>query len=154
MRRADKEIGDGNLIASIMAEALVCRLAMAEDNMPYIVPMNFGYAGGTLYFHCASEGRKLDILARNPRVCFEVESRVKICSDDNNACAWGTRYYCVIGNGRAEIITDPHEKRQALDIIMRKYSGRNDWRYSEEALGNIKIIKVAVEQMTAKKSGW
>ena len=39
--------------------------------------MNFGYVGGIekrLYFHCANEGRKLDMIGKNNYVCFEMDS--------------------------------------------------------------------------------
>jgi len=153
MRRVDKEISDTSMIQSILADAFVCRLAMAENNVPYIVPMNFGYEGNTLYFHCAMEGRKLDIITRNPVVCFEMDTGVEIVSD-NNACSWGTRYYSVIGIGRAQIVDEGEEKWKALDVIMRKYSGRDGWDYGREALAKIRVIKVSIEHMTAKRSGW
>ncbi|MCK4392110.1 pyridoxamine 5'-phosphate oxidase family protein, partial [Candidatus Bipolaricaulota bacterium] len=73
MRRRDKEITDQAQIKDILDRASVCRIALCDNNVPYIVPVNFGYAGDCLYIHCASEGRKVDILRRNPKVCFEVD---------------------------------------------------------------------------------
>lgn len=152
MRRADKEIKDAEIIQSIMNDAIVCRLAMAEDNVPYIVPMHFAYEDSALYFHCADEGKKLAIISRNPVVCFEVDTGVEVIRGEN-ACSWGTRYCSIIGQGRAEIIDGSGEKRKALDMIMRKYSGRDNWDYSGESMAKIRVIKVSVEHFSAKSSG-
>lgn len=58
MRRKDKEIKDQALLESILVKATICRLAMSENNMPYVVPLNFAYADGHLYPHSAREGQK------------------------------------------------------------------------------------------------
>ena len=53
---------------------------MTDGGVPYIVPLNYGYeyADGelTFYFHSAKEGRKLEILKKNPTVCLELDGRV------------------------------------------------------------------------------
>ena len=71
MRRSDREIADKSEIIRIIEKCDVCRLALSQNNAPYIVPMSFGYEYAdnklTIYFHCAKEGRKLDIIRENPR---------------------------------------------------------------------------------------
>jgi nitroimidazol reductase NimA-like FMN-containing flavoprotein (pyridoxamine 5'-phosphate oxidase superfamily) len=61
MRRSEKEITAKTEIESIIQQSMVCRLAMSEGQIPYIVPLCFGYRNDTLYFHSAKEGKKLDI---------------------------------------------------------------------------------------------
>lgn len=72
MRRKDREITDIHTILELVSECKVCRLAMTDGGVPYIVPLNYGYeyADGalTFYFHSAKEGRKLEILKKNPTV--------------------------------------------------------------------------------------
>lgn len=68
MRRKEREICDPEEMESIISRACVCRLAMCEGYAPYVVPLCFGYEGEYLYFHSATEGRKLEILKKNPRV--------------------------------------------------------------------------------------
>ena len=58
MRRKDKEIKDQALLESILVKAAICRLAMSENNVPHVVPLNFVYADDHLYFHSAREGQK------------------------------------------------------------------------------------------------
>ncbi len=68
MRKKEREVADLQEIESIINMSEVCRLAFADMNVPYIVTMNFGYSGGDkkhLYFHCATEGRKLEMIRKN-----------------------------------------------------------------------------------------
>ncbi|MDO9109590.1 MAG: pyridoxamine 5'-phosphate oxidase family protein, partial [Desulfatirhabdiaceae bacterium] len=88
MRRKDKEMKDPDAISSVIRRSTVCRLGMSDDNQPYVLPMSFGYKEGAVYFHSATEGRKIEILQKNPRVCieFDVDCRVKT---GDSACKWG-----------------------------------------------------------------
>ena len=152
MRRKEKEITDRTLIESIIRRSSVCRLALSEDNRPYIVPLCFGYEDNTLYFHSAREGRKLDILRKNNNVCFELDIDHEIVRSEN-ACEWGMKYRSVIGFGKASFIEDPESKRRAFDIIMQHYSGQS-FAYTEAALENTAIVRVKIARMTGKKSGY
>ena len=72
MRRNEREIKDREEMEAIIQRAQVCRIGLSEKDVPYIVPMDFGYKGNCLYFHCASEGKKLDMIRQNSKVCFEI----------------------------------------------------------------------------------
>ena len=109
MRRTDREIKDAAAIRAIMEEALVCRIGLSDDGMPYVVPMNYGLGENCLYLHCAAEGRKLDILRRNNRVCFEMDLLREI-KQGAEPCGWGALYESVIGFGRAVIVEEPCRK--------------------------------------------
>jgi len=152
MRRKEKEIRDKAEIESIIREAIVCRLAMSDNDVPYIVPMNFGYADDTLYFHSALKGRKIDILRRNNRVCFEFDTDGEI-ERGEKACDWGIHYKSVIGFGTASLVEDPDAKRQALDIIMSQYAnGKETFQYPDTKLKGTAIIRVEIDGMTGKRS--
>ena len=76
MRRNEREVSEIAVIEEIIKKADVCRIALAVDNIPYIVTMNFGYTSTpeqVLFFHCANEGRKLDMIRKNNLVCFEMD---------------------------------------------------------------------------------
>ncbi len=149
MRRKDREITDRQEIEAILAEAMVCRIGLADESTPYVVPVSFGYEDGSLYIHSAPEGKKLALLAKNPRCCFEVD----ICDGvirDNKPCSWGMRYRSVIGTGEAVILADPQEKQRGLDCIMRHY-GSGPTTFSGENLKTVTVIRIAVGSMTGKK---
>ena len=151
MRRSDKEISDAGVIEEILLRATVCRLGLCEDNQPYVVPLCFGYQENALYFHCGSEGKKIDILRKNNNVCFEVDIDHELIEADQ-ACGWGMKYKSVIGFGKALFIEDIELKREALDIIMHQYSEAT-FEYTQETIDNTTIIKVEIESMTGKQSG-
>jgi len=152
MRRKDKEITSRAEIESIIRNAWVCRLAMVDNGRPYIVPLCFGFRDNTLYFHSALNGKKIDILKENNRVCFELDGDHQI-EKGENACDWGIRYRSVIGFGTASFVTDPGEKRQALDVIMAQYSAQDGtWVYPDNQIHATAIIKVTIDRMTGKRS--
>ncbi len=153
MRRRDKEINNLEQIETILDKAQVCRIAMYDGRIPYIVPMNFGYSNNFLYFHSALKGKKIDILKKNNKVCFEVATDLEVIKADE-PCKWGMRYLSVIGTGQASLVEDLGEKEQALNIIMEKYSGRANFKFPVTALAKVAIIKIEIEEMTGKKSGY
>jgi nitroimidazol reductase NimA-like FMN-containing flavoprotein (pyridoxamine 5'-phosphate oxidase superfamily) len=150
LRRKEKEITDIGEIESIIQKSQVCRLALADDGLPYIVPLCFGYKNNILYFHSAKEGQKIEILRRNHQVSFEfdIDARIRPGKD---ACNWAMAYKSVIGFGTASIIEDPEEKKKALDIIMRQYS-EDKFEYPDKTLAKMLVIRVDISRMTGKKS--
>jgi nitroimidazol reductase NimA-like FMN-containing flavoprotein (pyridoxamine 5'-phosphate oxidase superfamily) len=151
MRRHDREIDARAEIDAVIRAAEVCRLAFARDNEPYLVPVSFGYDGRALYFHSAPSGRKLDFVAANPRVCFEVEAEVTLLRDDNDPCAWSFAYSCVIGYGVVVELTSAADKARGLDAIMRHYSGRG-WVIPGSQLAATRVWRVEIESVTGKRS--
>src|SRR5512133_3293331 len=78
MRRSEREITDRGELRRVLEDARVCRLAMADGGRPYLVPLSFALDGDDLVLHSARAGRKLELLRRNPEVCFEfVEDRAE-----------------------------------------------------------------------------
>ena len=149
MRRKEKQIMDMNEVAQILEQAQVCRLAMVDQGRPYVVPLNFGFRDGSLYFHSAPEGRKIDVLKADPHVCFEVDELVKI-KKAPQACDWGVSFKSVIGTGTARMLETPAEKKTGLDIIMAHYSGRA-FDYPDEVLAKTAVIQVIIHEMTGKQ---
>ena len=150
MRRKDQEIADRSVIDAIIEKALVCRLAMCDGDRPYLVPMCFGCDGKNLYVHSARGGQKLDILTKNPQVCFEIEGTCEIERADQ-ACDWGMKYTSVIGSGIATILDDAESKRKALDIIVRQYS-HTSYDYPEKMVNALVVIRVDIEELTGRHS--
>ena len=150
MRRSDKEITDKKVIEEIISDSIVCKVAMADDNRPYIVPLCFGLKDNTLYFHSAPEGKKIDILKKNPNVCFEFEIYTQVIKSAE-ACGWGMKYRSIIGFGKAAFILDEASKEKAFNIIMHQYAD-GTFSYDKALLSATVIIKVDIEHMTGKQS--
>jgi uncharacterized protein len=152
MRKKEKEITDPAAVESIIRRSMVCRLAMAEDNRPYVVPLCFGYRDRTLYFHCAREGKKTDILRKNPRVCVEFDIDPELVTAAE-ACKFDMKFRSVIGFGKAYLLEDPEERRKGLEAIMQHYAGKS-FSYPDEIVGKTMVIKVEVESLTGKQAGY
>ncbi|MCX7921914.1 MAG: pyridoxamine 5'-phosphate oxidase family protein [Clostridia bacterium] len=153
MRRKDRQIEDKNEIESILQKADVCRIAMCDGNIPYIVPMNYGYSDGCIYLHCAKEGRKLDVIAANNNVCFEVDiDHELVVPQDASHCTM--KYRSVIGRGKAFIVESAQEKVKALNLLMEHYTGRSGYEFPEKMLDVTGVIKIQIEEMTGKKLGY
>ncbi len=150
MRRSEREIRDEKGIHEILEKGLVCRLGLYDGQYPYVVPMNYGYRDGRLYFHCAREGRKIEILKINDRVCIEVDIDTRITRGDT-PCRWATKYRSVIGFGRARIINEENGKKAGLDVILAHYGG-SGVGYDETSMQRTAVIEVVLESMTGKQS--
>jgi len=151
MRRKEKEITERAEMEAVIAEAQVCRLAVCDGDQPYVVPLCFGYADGTFYFHCAVAGRKLDVLQKNPNVCLELEAGVSL-KTGVKACDWGMNFRSVIACGRAEQVDGAEARRRALDLIMAHYA-QGQFDYVEAALAKIVVLQVKTTSMTGKRAG-
>jgi uncharacterized protein len=152
MRRKEKEITDLAEIESVIKKSFVCRLAMCDADQPYVVPICFGYKENVLYFHSAGAGRKIDILKKNNRVCFEFDIDAELAKKGEDRCDWGMTFQSVIGSGKAVILEDEESKRKALDIIMGQYD-QGDFQYADAKMKITTVFKVDIEEMTGKRSG-
>jgi uncharacterized protein len=151
MRHKKREIQATALIEEIIARAEVCRLGLCKDGMPYIVPVSFGYDGSYIFFHTAAEGMKIDYIAANNRVCFELEHDVRVVRDENTACKWSMSFYSVIGFGTVEEMTESHIKHYALRQIMNHYS-KQDWNFDEQIVEKTRLWRIKIDRITGKQS--
>ncbi len=153
MRRKDREVTLHQEIENIICQCRLCHLAMVDNGLPYVVPLNFGYFLSeemlTLYFHSAKTGRKIDVLRRNPQVCFEMTDAGEL-GEFENPCNAGYYYQSVIGNGKAEFIDDVFEKCRALTLLMKHQSGR-DISFTPEQAETVLVFKVVSTDFTGKK---
>ena len=152
MRKANQEIKDKPVLEEILTSAKICRLGMIDNGLPYVIPFNFGYRENCLYIHSAPEGKKIDILRKNPLVCFEVEQQADIIEDDV-ACKWSTLYRSVVGYGNVEIVTDFEEKKRGLEIIMTQHGAKGKMEFNKKEVEFIVFLKVSITSLTGKQSG-
>ena len=121
MRKASRQQSTERAL-EVMDRAPFMTLAMVRpDGTPYAVPLNIVRKDSTtLYFHCADEGEKIDCLRYNPVVSVSAVGRCspRYEADKNNF----TEYYdSVIALGRAEFVTDPVEKTEALRLLCERF---------------------------------
>ncbi|MCD6299852.1 MAG: pyridoxamine 5'-phosphate oxidase family protein [Dehalococcoidales bacterium] len=152
MRRKDKEITDIDDIEEIIKKAICCRIGLVDNDEPYIVPVSFGYERNALYFHGASEGRKIELIKKNNKVCFEIDTDVAVVKAEK-PCQWTMRYRSVIGVGKARILENAEEKARALRLIMGHYA-EGDFSFPKSELDSVLVVRIDIENITGKKSGY
>ena len=150
MRRQDREVTDRAWMESVIGRSQVCRLAMCDGDQPYVIPMCVAWRDNVLYFHCAHEGMKTDLLRTNPKVCVEFDIDTELIEGEH-ASGFGMKYRSVIAFGTASFVEETAAKRDALDVLMAQYSDKT-WTYPDAMVERVCIFKVDIEQMTGKRS--
>ena len=140
-------------IQAILDRAQVLHLAMIDGDRPYVVPLHYGYTLEegrlTFFLHSAREGRKLDVLQKNHRVAFVLETDVSLISGGDLACKYGSAFASVMGEGQATLLTDPDQKAAALQILMGTQTGR-DFSITPAMTEAVAVIRVDVDSFSAK----
>ncbi|MDR2070997.1 MAG: pyridoxamine 5'-phosphate oxidase family protein [Treponema sp.] len=155
MRRKDREVTGVENLLEIIQDCAVCRLGMADEGRPYVVPLNFGYEYRDdtliLYFHGAREGKKIDILKKNNYACFEMDTAHQPTRGDR-ACNYGFNYASIIGFGTVEFIEEKAEKVRALNLLMKHQTGEDrDFTYPEAGLQATAVYRLTAETFTGKR---
>lgn len=151
MRRKERNIENQTIINEILNTSHICRIGLFDTDYPYILPLNYGHKDNTLYFHCATEGRKIDLIKKNNKVCFEIESEYRLVTDEVS-CKWTSEFRSLIGVGEIEIIHNTEEKVKGLDIIMQQH-GKVDNQYPAKILGKLLVLKLNIKELSGKQSG-
>ena len=143
-------------IEAIVTSCEVCTVGMTDkDNLPYVLPFNFGFENNTVYLHSAPIGRKIDILKQKPAVCIAFSNAHELYKQsDDVACSYGMRYKSVIIKGKVEFIEDFDEKVRILNIIMKQYTKRDNFVYSTPAVKGVTVMRVVAESIEAKAFGY
>jgi nitroimidazol reductase NimA-like FMN-containing flavoprotein (pyridoxamine 5'-phosphate oxidase superfamily) len=154
MRRSEREITKDAELRAVLSRERVVRIAFAVENEPYVVPMSYGYDPElhALVLHTAASGRKLEFVARNPRVCFEIEGPSRLRRAER-VCAWGLSYESLIGYGVLTELLTEDEKRRGLDCLMRQHAGDG----SDAVVGldlppGVRVWRLAIESLTGKRA--
>lgn len=126
MRRKHSEITDPDRIQEILTSATIGRLStIGSDGYPYITPVNYVFHRGNIYFHCAPKGEKLDNIARDPKVCFQVDIPLAYLDSrlqpDRSGCKVHQLYHCVIIRGEARILDNGPRKAEALNALVASH---------------------------------
>jgi nitroimidazol reductase NimA-like FMN-containing flavoprotein (pyridoxamine 5'-phosphate oxidase superfamily) len=140
----------------IISKCQVCYIGMVDtEGLPYVLPFNFGYKDETIYLHSARAGRKIDILNKKPDVCiaFSSDENLKVVNEEV-ACSYSMRFRSVLAYGKVEFIEDYEQKLEALNIIMKQYTGKDDFGYNRPAVEDVLVFKVKVDSFTGKESGY
>jgi nitroimidazol reductase NimA-like FMN-containing flavoprotein (pyridoxamine 5'-phosphate oxidase superfamily) len=151
MRKSRQEIKDKAVLEEILSGSEICRLSMLDGELPYIIPVNYGYRDGYIYIHSAPEGKKIELLKNNSLICFEVEDMVQIVKG-KEACDWTTRYRSVVGYGTMEILSDDRSKQEGLEVIMAQHGAPELDKFDARNLKRMVILKLRITSLSGKQS--
>lgn len=142
------------LLSREMCERMLARgtsgvlAVLGDGGYPYAVPLSYAYRDGSIYFHCARSGHKLDALARCDRASFCVIDRDVVIPE-----RYTTQYLSVIAFGRARALTDVQQVRRALELLAEKYAPDDPTRGRDEMardLERVCVVELRIEHMTGK----
>ena len=145
MRRKDRERSDAPFVQHVLSTADELYVAFATEGAPYVIPLNFVYDTDKIYIHCATEGRKLTLIERQPLVGFTTACEVEILRERST-----TRYSSICGTGRARYVTDPVEKQEALRLLALRYNAHCQIPTPEPLLQRTGVICIEVIEITGK----
>lgn len=140
-------------LVEILKKGEVCRIALNTDSAPYIVPLNYGFTWDDkleIYFHCAQEGRKIDLIAKNNAAGFAIDVDHEL-HVGHKGCKCGMNYKSVIGSGKIFEVDDDSDKKRALDIIMFHYGYKGELEYEDNMFHITKILKLEVDEISGKQ---
>lgn len=152
LTRREKLITDIETVSEILNKSKVLHLGLVDGDEPYVVPMNYGHTlkGDklTIWLHGAKNGRKYDLIRKNPKVFFEMECDVEPFEGEV-ACKYGLSYSSLMGKGIATIVEDTEEKKAALSILMKTQTEKN-FEFNDKLASVVNIIRIDVSDYTAK----
>ncbi|MDE6518660.1 MAG: pyridoxamine 5'-phosphate oxidase family protein, partial [Acetatifactor sp.] len=104
------------------------------------------------YFHGAKEGRKIDLIKKNPVVGFEMDTNYAL-NEADLACGYSARFQSIIGNGVVGIVSEIEEKKLGLSLLMEHNTGKKNWNFDDKMVNAAAIFKLEVTKMSCKEHG-
>jgi hypothetical protein len=147
MRRKDREIKNDEAVEILKNSDYGILSTISQNGYPYGVPISYSYINGSIYFHCAAEGHKLDNIKNNDKVSFCAVGQNRTLPDK-----FSVKYESVIVFGRAIEVFDD-EKNMALLEILNKYSPdftKQRLEYIKKSNEDTKVIRINVEHISGK----
>ncbi len=147
MRRKDRDCTSPAYAEEMFRVSEVVTVAFNDGEFPYSVPLNFAAMDGSLYFHCALEGHKLDCLKRDPHVHFSMYQYIGVNKE------LSTVYYkSLVGTGLAQIVEDAEEKQNALAALSKKYESKCTLPVPEKMLFATAVVRISIVSLSGKKN--
>jgi uncharacterized protein len=153
LRRKEKEIREPAEMKAILAAAKYVTVAMCRAEEPYLVTLSHGYdeKRNAVYFHCAREGKKIEILAANNRVWGQA------ILDRGYADGRCDHLFASVQfRGRVSFVEEEAEKRHALAVMIRQLESDPDkvmgHQITEASVAKVHIGRIDLDYLSGKKS--
>ena len=153
VRRTDREITDPEALVSILKRGRFTTISMCHEGEPYLVTLSYGYdeAANALFFHTGIEGRKLDAIKADPRVCATV-----IIDGGYVQTKCEHPYESVVFTGRMSLVTDPDEARAGMRVLLGHLEDepQDVWDRnrldSDTRFDRMRVARLDIEHLTGK----
>ena len=153
MRRKDREVTDAQEINAILKRCDTVRIGISDGEYPYVVPVSFGVeisdGSPIIYFHCARQGHKLELLGERKPVSVEADTFFKV---QKTKIGITTRYESVMGTGICERVRDPDEVLKGLRLLLEHY-GQSDYPLDRcRGLEHLFVYRIVLHELTGKQN--
>ncbi len=146
-------ITDRKEIDAILKQCKTCFVAMSDDNIPYVLPMNFAMDGDSVILHSAQQGKMWETIRKNPKVCINWTLGEDLAwQDEQVGCSYRVKSKSVNIEGTAVIIDDDVEKVRLFKQFMTQYSDL-PFKFSAPAIRNVGVLLVPISKISAKEFG-
>ena len=146
-------IHDRNEIDLILQQCKTCYVAMSDNDVPYVLPLNFAMDGDRVILHSAQAGRMWETIKKNPKICINWTLGEELAWQDVQVgCSYRVKSKSVMVEGTAEIVENLEEKERLVKKFMTQYS-ELPFKFNEPAIRNVGIILVHIDKLTAKEFG-
>lgn len=156
MRREARAITDEGWIKDFLRRAPVGALATVYEEQPFLSVKFFVYdeAAHAIYMHSANEGRVMQNIRLNPKVCFTAYEMGRFLPG-KRACSFGAEYQGVVVFGRLSVVEDPRRCLEVLNLLMLKLApqfapGEGYALPGEDDLEGLAVYQLAISGWSAK----
>lgn len=150
MRRCRQQIPTDEC-ERILSNATSGVLALIGDGgYPYAVPLSHVYKDGSLYFHSAVVGHKIDALRNNPKCSYCVVDK-----DEVHPETFTTYYRSVVAFGTVSVIEDREEKLCALRLLGKRFNPDDEAALQAEishGFDRLLMLRMQIEHMSGKQA--
>ena len=157
IRRKDRAVGDETWIEAFLQRAPFGVLATAQQDQPFMHGILFAYdpQQRVIYMHSAAEGRTIENVRMNPKICFTVAKMGRLLPH-LRASGFSVEYSSVVVFGVARLVDEPEEMLYGLGKIMEKYAPHlqpgTDYRpLSDADLQGVAVYCIEIAGWSAKR---
>jgi len=148
MRRRDRALTEPEAWEILARSEWGVLSTMGEDGWPYGVPVNHVVLNGRIYLHCAQKGHKLENIAFETKVSY-----CAVASSEVSPADLATNFESAILFGRAVVVSDDSEKRQALEALLKRFAPQHPEEGTEAMrteFGRTAVVRLTPEHLTGK----
>lgn len=162
MRQAGRQLRSAGQLHDVVEACQTVRIACADEEGLFIVPMSFGYDWAdpeeidadeprlALWVHSAGAGRKADAFDHEPRVAIEMDVQDGVIAG-TYACAYSYAYRSIMGTGTIHRIQGTEAKRYGLTRIMQHLAPEASAGFTDQALARTNIYCIDIDHFTGKQ---